>query len=91
MADKLVVLRKGDDWKLPNQDRASQPIPISTMEGPSFRRATDQFSELAKAHGSAAIWLSETGYLVTEDPNEAARKFPYEEWRDQALKETGHL
>lgn len=91
MAPQLEILRNGDDWKLPIQDRSAHHRPISTEESSSSRRATDRFNQLAREHGSAAIWLPETGYLITEDPAEAAKDFPYEQWRDLTLKETGRI
>lgn len=89
-ADKLEVLRKGENWKLPIQNKPHHHKQASKEDGYPSRRASDYFFLLAKEHGSAAKWLPETGYLVTEDPNEVTKDFPYEQWRDQALKEAGY-
>lgn len=90
MPSEMFVLRKGDDWKLISHNRAPEPTLISTAEGypPS---ASSRFRSLAAEHGSAATWLPETGYLVTTDPTEITRNFPYEQWREQALREVGRI
>lgn len=91
MAEKLEVLRKGDGWKLPSQKKIHKSGLAGRTDNENTRRASDRFLLIARAHGSSAKWFPETGYLVTEDPTEVAKEFPYEEWRDQALKEAGHI
>lgn len=42
------------------------------------------FHRIAREQGSQALWLPQTGLLVTTDPEEQAREFPYETWQEQA-------
>lgn len=89
----LMILRKDPSWVFKdNKRQASEPTPISIdADTPTTNhRANNRFREIAAQHGSHAVWLPQAGLLVTDDPTEAAKSFPYEEWRDQALRETGH-
>jgi hypothetical protein len=90
MSSGLFVLRKGDDWKLSARNRSPESTQVSTAQS-GLPSAANRFRSIAAGHGSAATWLPETGYLVTSDPTEAARNFPYEEWREQALREAGRI
>lgn len=46
----------------------------------------EKFHQIALEQGSRARWLPITGTLVTDDPHEKARHYPYEDWRREALK-----
>lgn len=50
------------------------------------RLTVDRFHALARQYGSRAIWLCESGTLVSEDRDEPAKNFPYEQWRDNAMR-----
>lgn len=89
----LTILRKDPSWAIKDNKRQTQdPMPISFDDDPptTNRRANDRFREIAEQHGSHAVWLPQAGLVVTDDHTEAAKAFPYEEWRDLALRETGH-
>lgn len=68
----LTLLRKGFDWRI-----------ISLIVG---QGAADLFKQMAKAHGSEAIWLTQTGVVCTPNQMEQTRNLPYEDWRGQVLK-----
>jgi hypothetical protein len=85
----LMILRKDPSWVFKdNKRQTSEPTPVSIDEDPpaTNHRAYDRFREIAAQHGSHAVWLPQAGLLVTDDHTEAAKAFPYEEWRDLALR-----
>jgi hypothetical protein len=50
------------------------------------RTAVDRFHAMARQNGSEAKWLTQTCALVTNSDDESDKNFPYEKWRDEALK-----
>lgn len=53
---------------------------------PASGYVIEKFHQLALEHGSQARWLPVSGTLVTDDPEEAGRGYPYDDWRQEALK-----
>lgn len=43
------------------------------------------FHIICRRHGSQAIWLQDLAKLMTIDPDETEKNYPYEEWLDEAL------
>lgn len=88
---EVYILRKGDGWTLNPwrpERRAPADSPMALNGHTEQRRATDLFRKIAHQHGSRAVWLPQTGMLVTQSEAERHREYPYEEWRDWAVKET---
>lgn len=64
----LTELRSGREWLLVEKDLQF----VAT------------FFSICRKHGSRAIWLSDVGLLLTHDPDEVAKNFPYEDWLEVA-------
>ena len=65
---------------------------IILRQGPEWRRSVDarivsRFHYLTQQAGSQAVWLPTNGMLVTRDPQEPDKDFPYETWLQMALYE----
>lgn len=64
---------------------------IILRQGPQWkspsRRVVHRFHSLTRQYGSEAIWLPVNGMLVTHDPEEADKSFPYENWLKMASYE----
>lgn len=86
----LYILRKGDGWALKYRhlEKRAEPESMAILTDCHLqRRVTDRFRRIAHGHGSHAVWLPQSGMLVTEYEAEQDRCYPYEAWRDQAINE----
>lgn len=65
---------------------------IVLRHGGEWRRATcnykvvSRFHDLAREHGSQAVWEPLSGILVTMAREEKDLDYPYEEWLHQAMQ-----
>lgn len=66
--DTRNIMRQGPAWNIGALSTADQHLIV------------EEFHRLARLHGSQAIWIAETGEVVSNDPSEAAKALPYEEW-----------
>lgn len=66
----LIELRSGREWLLVEKDL----------------KLVSTFFSICRKHGSRAFWLADVGLLVTRDPDEAAKNFPYENWLEEARR-----
>lgn len=55
------------------------------LDGP----VVDRFHAIARQYGSEARWLCQTCVLVTDNHEEPAKNFPYEQWREKAVQKPG--
>lgn len=53
---------------------------------PSGGPVVDRFHAIAKQYGSSARWLCQSCTLATDSQEEIGRNFPYEKWRDCAMR-----
>lgn len=64
---------------------------VVLRRGPQWRshaiKAVYYFHRVARDHGSHAVWLPQTGLLVTTDPGEQGHDFPYETWQAEAVRQ----
>lgn len=87
----LYILRKGDGWTLNHgrpESRMDSENRNDLTDQDTQRQVTDRFKQIAQQYGSRAVWLPQTGLLVTECASEQNGSFPYEEWREQAIRDT---
>lgn len=47
----------------------------------------EAFKRIARSHGSRAVWLGQSGIVVTDDQDEPAKNYPYAGWIEQAVRE----
>lgn len=63
---------------------------VVLRRGPQWRsrsiKAVYDFHRRARDHGSHAVWLPQTGLLVTTAPEEQGHDFPYETWQAEAFR-----
>lgn len=45
------------------------------------------FKQIVRSHDSKAVWLSQAGIIVTDDPDEPAKNHPYADWIEQVVRE----
>lgn len=65
-----IVLRHGGEWRRSTHNY----------------RIVSRFHDLAREHGSQAIWEPLAGILVTMAQEEKELDFPYEDWLHQAIQ-----
>lgn len=68
----MGLLRQGADWHIASAEIGADAAHI--------------FQEIAREEGSHATWLPEAGMVYAADAGEPSRSWPYEEWRDIALR-----